>query len=153
MIYKQGTFYLLPFIHHKNDLNTIEQLVCHLTKIHWRLGKTILITCDTHDQAKKINEALWNFEKNSFLPHGLFSKNTYNIPITIYWSQCCYDNKYRNTLINLMQKNKNFFLNFHEIIDFVPNEDNLKKLARIRYKSYRSLGFNLKTTHISTKNQ
>jgi len=34
---------------------------------------------------------------------------------------------------------------FHEVIDFVPHEDDLKQLARDRYKAYRSVGFQLTT--------
>lgn len=144
---KSGVFYKLPS-NNANDysLNFKENLVCILTQEKWRLGKSILIACEDKLQAKRIDEALWMNDCNSFLPHNLFGAKTKEVPIVLYWSQCSYDNTERNLLINLMKKHMNFFINFNEIIDFVPTNNNLKKWARIRYKFYKNIGFNLNVT-------
>lgn len=141
---RYGIFYLLP----SDNLNDIEfsfkeKLVCFLTKKQWRLGKRVLITCEDKVQANRIDEALWRFDQNSFLPHDLFGKNIDNIPIVICWSECHYVNSTRDLLINLMKKHMSFFFNFKEIIDFVPTDSVLKQWARFRYKSYKEIGFNL----------
>lgn len=138
---KFGTFYLLP--QNNQQKNNIEQLICNLTITQWRSGKTVLIACEDKSQAEKIDELLWIFDKNTFVPHDLLKKNIHYTPIVIYWPQCYYKNVSKNVLINLMKKNMNFFFNFHEIIDFIPISETLKKFARNRYKSYKNIGFQL----------
>lgn len=148
---KHGTFYLLPS-KHLNDNNTFyitEDLVCILTRKQWRSGKSVLIACEDQSQASRIDEALWIFDKDSFLPHNLFNKNIYNTPIVLYWPQCCYNNMNQDLLINLMTKHMSFFSNFNKIIDFVPKENILKQWARIRYKFYKDIGFDLNITNSS----
>lgn len=51
----------------------------------------------------------------------------------------------RDILISLRLNFADFATAFTEVIDFVPYEDNLKQLARERYKAYRMAGFNLNT--------
>lgn len=144
---KTGIFYLLPLLQNlnNNQLNFKENLVCILTRVQWRLGKTILIACDDWSQAVRIDELLWKFDNDSFLPHKLYNNKNQdrNTPVLIYWAQCCYNNVERYLLINLMNQHMDFFFNFNEIIDFVPTESKLKKRARIRYKFYKDMGFNL----------
>ncbi|URJ24481.1 DNA polymerase III subunit chi [Candidatus Blochmanniella camponoti] len=149
---KRSTFYLLSQeFEQKNRPNYIEQLACKLISTQWRSGKTILVTCENKHQATKIDEILWTFDQNSFLPHNLFGKTIHHAPIVIYWSQCCYDNQQKDLLINLMPKNMNFFLNFNEIIDFVPIPDILKKWARYRYRSYKRNGFQVSVVNTPTE--
>lgn len=47
----------------------------------------------------------------------------------------------RDLLINLQSQFADFATAFHEVIDFVPIDEQLKQLARERYKIYRSVGF------------
>ncbi|URJ30593.1 DNA polymerase III subunit chi [Candidatus Blochmannia vicinus (nom. nud.)] len=141
---KHGTFYLIPQeFKQQTKFSYIEKLVCNLISIQWRSGKKILVACENEHQATKIDEILWTFDQNTFLPHNLFGKTVHAAPVIIYWSQCCYDNNPRDLLINLMKQNMDFFFNFNEIIDFVPATDILKKWARRRYQSYKKNGFKL----------
>lgn len=142
---KYGVFYILPLeTNLDSEFNFQKQLVCNLTKINWRSGKSILIACENASQAQEIDEALWKFDLDSFLPHTLFGQNLFHSsPIIIYWEQCCYDNTSRDILINLMKKQRNFFINFNKIIDFVSSKNILKKWARIRYRFYKNVGFRL----------
>ncbi|URJ23966.1 DNA polymerase III subunit chi [Blochmannia endosymbiont of Camponotus sp.] len=149
---KRSTFYLLSQeFEQKNKPNCIERFACKLISTQWRSGKTILVTCEDKHQATKIDEILWTFDQNSFLPHNLFGKATHHTPIIIYWNQCCYDNQPKDLLINLMSKNMNFFLDFNEIIDFVPIPNILKKSARYRYRSYKKNGFQISVVNIPTE--
>ncbi|WP_220683213.1 DNA polymerase III subunit chi [Pseudomonas aeruginosa] len=49
----------------------------------------------------------------------------------------------RDILINLQTQFVDFATAFHEVIDFVPIDEQLKQLARERYKIYRRVGFTL----------
>lgn len=143
---KYGTFYLLPSrIQHNNEFYFQKRLICNLIKIKWRSGKSVLIACEDEVQAKEIDEALWKFDLDSFLPHALFGQNSFHCsPIVICWEQFSYDHISKDILINLMNKQMNFFINFNRIIDFVSSQDILKNWARIRYKFYKNAGFQLR---------
>lgn len=146
---KIGTFYLLSKDNNlkNNSFNYMERLIVTLTTAQWRSGKTILIICENKPAAQKIDELLWTCDKNTFLPHNLYTNNIcYNIPIIILWEKYNYKNiSSKNILMNLTQKSMNFFFHFNEIIDFVPVSENLKKLARNRYQLYKKIGFQLRT--------
>ncbi|CRK86040.1 DNA polymerase III subunit chi [Candidatus Providencia siddallii] len=139
---KKGIFYLLKETILNKKINEHELLTCKLSIQLWN-KKRILIACDTEQQAKKIDEFLWKLYPNRFIPHNLSSEKYCNkIPIEICWPEKK-SNTQRDMLINLQNKYLDSITSFHEIIDFVPINNNLKKLARERFLFYRKAGFNL----------
>lgn len=147
---KNVTFFILENnIKFAKQLNTIENLTCNLAEINWRLGNKTTIFCKTEKQAAKIDLALWN-KNDSFIPHHLANQDDNKKSfIEICWPKNIYFYKSsENLLINLIDKFSDYINSFKEIIDFVPQEQNLKQLARNRYKEYRQAGFYLKTSKI-----
>lgn len=140
---KNATFYLMehPSIH--KDLQAHEWLACQLTAEHWRLGKRILLVCESQAQAELLDEALWAREPHQFVPHNLAGEGPrYGSPVELCWPGKR-GNAPRDLLINLQSQFVDFATAFHEVIDFVPIDEQLKQLARERYKIYRSVGFTL----------
>mgnify|MGYP000936165350 CR=1 FL=1 len=78
---------------------------------------------------------------NRSCPHGVDQSAT---PIEISWSSKRNAQR-RDLLINLQQVLPEFFGTFNQIIDFVPAEEQAKKLARERYKFLRTQGWQLST--------
>ncbi|MGL9769645.1 MAG: DNA polymerase III subunit chi [Sodalis sp. (in: enterobacteria)] len=142
---KNVTFYLLNQHVIIDGLTAVERLACTLAADKWRQGKRVLIACEDNTQALKLDEALWVRDPQAFVPHNLAGKGpSYGAPIELCWPHCR-GNAARDLLINLLPAYANFASTFHEVIDFVPNEDALKKFPRDRYKEYRSVGFQLTT--------
>lgn len=142
---KNATFYLLNHNVIKDNLNESEQLSCDLALKKWREGKRVLIACENYVQAKKLDNALWIKEPFSFIPHNLFGSGpSQGAPVEINWIGSCFS-KPRDVLISLLTYYADFSSDFNEIIEFIPYEEELKQLARNRYKVYRSIGFRLST--------
>ncbi|CUX96245.1 DNA polymerase III subunit chi [Candidatus Gullanella endobia] len=142
---KNVIFYLIEKYDISNGLTTVEQLACNLAADKWRQGKRVLIACEENDQAFKLDEAMWVHDPNAFVPHNLAGEGpNHGAPIELCWPQCR-SNTPRDVLINLLPVYADFVSAFHEIIDFVPNSNVLKQLARDRYKIYRNFGFQLTT--------
>ncbi|CUR53777.1 DNA polymerase III subunit chi [Serratia symbiotica] len=142
---KQVTFYLLQNNKIINKLNTYEALACDIASKYWRSGKRSLIICNNEKQAYKLDEGLWKYKPYTFIPHNLLGKGPKKgAPIEISWSNKISNNPY-DVLIVLKLHFINYFSNFNKIIDFVPYEDILIKLARDRYIAYRNIGFHLVT--------
>ncbi|PLK59106.1 DNA polymerase III subunit chi [Candidatus Palibaumannia cicadellinicola] len=139
------TFYLLDQHVIKHGLITMERLACNLAILHWRAGKRVLIACENNEQARKLDNALWTQTTAAFIPHNLVGEGPQDgAPIEISWPhrRC---NVPRDLIISLIPTCTDFAFSCHEVIDFVPNEEYLKQLARKRYKAYRSVGFQLIT--------
>ncbi|VEI57374.1 DNA polymerase III subunit chi [Pasteurella multocida] len=136
---KNAQFYLL------SEQSQVEKIACDLAASAWRLGKRVLIACETEQQALDIDEALWVRDAEEFVPHNLSGEvTTYATPIEISWKGKRNAQR-RDLLINLQTEIPDYVSSFNHMIDFVPVEENLKVLARERYKQLRQLGWQLST--------
>ncbi|ABY70083.1 DNA polymerase III subunit chi [Actinobacillus pleuropneumoniae] len=141
---KQVKFYLLSQTEREN-LSAAETMACDLAANAWRLGKRVLIACETEQQALNIDEALWARDPDSFVPHNLSGEVTqYATPIEISWKGKRNAQR-RDLLISLQTAVPDFINSFNQIIDFVPANETEKVQARERYKQYRQLGWQLET--------
>ena len=139
LVVKQVQFYLL------NQPNSELNLACELAAKAWRLGKRVLIACETEQQAFEVDELLWARDPNAFVPHNLSGEVTqYPTPIEITWTDKRNAQR-RDVLISLQHHIPNFAQSFTQVIDFVPTEEEQKALARERYKQYRAAGWQLST--------
>ncbi|MFZ7260577.1 DNA polymerase III subunit chi [Avibacterium avium] len=142
---KQAQFYILQKTQPKVPLSAMETLACNLAAQAWRLGKKVLISCESEEQAFRLDEALWAREPEEFVPHNLSGEITqYATPIEISWAGKR-NAQWRDLLINLQAQAPDFIASFNQVIDFVPNEESQKAVARERYKQYRQLGWQLST--------
>lgn len=141
---KQVTFYILSQSS-DNTPNRVEQLTCDLAAQHWRMGKKVLIACETEQQAFAIDDLLWARNPDDFVPHNLSGESTpYPTPIEISWAGKR-NAQHRDLLISLQRKIPDFVASFNQVIDFVPTNEEEKAIARERYKQYRQMGWQLGT--------
>lgn len=135
---KQVQFYLL-------SENNREEIACELAATAWRLGKKVLIACETEQQAFEIDELLWARDPDSFVPHNLSGEATqYATPIEISWVGKRNAQR-RDLLISLQTKIPDYVAMFNHVIEFVPVDETEKAQARERYKQYRQMGWGLST--------
>lgn len=144
---KQVKFYVMSQAE-KEENSAVEILACNLAANAWRLGKRVLIACETEQQALNIDEALWAREPDSFVPHNLAGEVTqYPTPIEIAWKGKRNAQR-RDVLISLQTELPDFINTFTQIIDFVPVDEQQKAQARERYKQYRQQGWQLETEQV-----
>ena len=148
---KIAQFYLLNSTASEQDLSAQEMQACNLAAQAWRLGKRVLIACQTEQQALMLDEALWQRDPSEFVPHNLSGEmTTYATPIEISWVGKRNAQR-RDLLINLQTQLPDYISSFNQIIDFVPADETQKALARERYKQLRSLGWELSTQTVEPK--
>lgn len=132
------TFFIL-------ENKSVEIVTCSLIEINWKIGNHAVVFCETKKQAMQIDEILWQ-KNNSFIPHNLVSEQcTYkHSPIEICWpQQMCIVRSQKTLLINLVQSFSIYVTLFKEVVDFAPYQNDLKILARNRYRKYIKTGFHL----------
>lgn len=115
------------------------QLACQLCADHYRQQQRVLMLTEDEPAALKLDEWLWQFEPDRFIPHNLPGEGpSRGAPVEISWQA---PRQSRSVLINLSSRVPEFASRFAHVIEFVPADADLKAAARTRYKHYRQLGF------------
>jgi len=140
-------FYVLK---HDNELGATcpahFELAARTAAKQYRAGQRIFIYVDSIDDAHVIDEHLWCFEPDSFVPHNLQGEGPKGgAPVEI--GQTPPVGK-RTVLINLATHLPDFIRRFSMVYDFVPAEQNAKQAARERFKRLRQFGANISTKEI-----
>ncbi|WP_087018824.1 DNA polymerase III subunit chi [Thaumasiovibrio subtropicus] len=134
-----ATFYLL------DEAEAEFQLACDLASQYHQQGQRVYIHTEQKADAERIDNLLWQRDPDAFVPHNLLGEGPRaGSPVEIGW-QYLRHSGHRSVLINLANNAANFAVTFAQVIDFVPCDENLKQLARERYKQYRHAGIQLQT--------
>ncbi|USD38016.1 MULTISPECIES: DNA polymerase III subunit chi [Ferrimonas] len=121
-------------------------LACLLASDCYRRGQPVYIHCQDQGQSHEIDEKLWQFDPQRFVPHNLVGEGPRGgAPVEIGHNDQ-FSSKKRPVLINLSATVPQFAVEFAQIFDFVPAADDAKVQARERFRAYRQLKVAL-TTH------
>ncbi|RYV00812.1 DNA polymerase III subunit chi [Shewanella sp. OPT22] len=145
----QGTFYLLSPNQNQasqsSALVAVQELACKLAEYHYRQKSKVYIHCGSRTAAFDIDETLWQFDPQSFVPHNLKGEGLEGCsPVEIGFDQIGPSTN-RHLLINLADQVPSFAVNFGQIIDFVAADEKLKAIARDRFRQYKAMGVKLNT--------
>lgn len=112
---------------------------CEQAAYFYRQNQRVFIYTQDQQSAHHIDEMLWAFDPDSFVPHNLIGEGPkFGSPVEISWQP---PTNRRSVLINLTESVPNFANQFTYLIDFVPSNDTLKAHARTRFKTCRQWGF------------
>ena len=136
-------FYLLEHENEPGQIPAHFAYACQLAAHHYSQGQKVFISTDDRQHAFLVDEFLWQFDGDSFVPHNLMGEGPrYGSPVEISWGQ---PKQRRQVLINLRNTAPEFATQFTQVVDFVPKDESLKTLARQRYATYRKMGIQLAT--------
>ena len=124
---------------------TEEQLHLHYACLQaayfYRQNMRVFIYTQDQQSAHDIDEMLWAFDPDSFVPHNLIGEGPkQGAAVEISWQP---PKNRRAVLINLTREVPNFANQYSHLIDFVPTDDALKEQARNRFRTCRQWGFNV----------
>jgi DNA polymerase-3 subunit chi len=120
------------------------ELACLAAARCFRQKQKCLVFCQNKQQAEQFDELLWQLPSDGFVPHNLEGEGPIGgAPVEITWQTP--QRFSRAVLINLAEQVPEFHTRFGQVIDFVPSAENLKLMARERYKHYRAAGNQLDT--------
>ena len=119
---------------------------CRLIDMVYRKGHQIYVHTSAEEQAKTLNEQLWTFKEDSFVPHSLHSE-AMDVPIKIGFDH--EPEEHQDVLINLSGQIPHFFSRFDRVAEIVPADQNSRKSARENYAYYKERGYVLNYHEIS----
>lgn len=115
-------------------------IACRLLEKAYLKGHRLFVLCDTQKEAESLDELLWTFREDSFVPHNLQGEGPEPPPPI----QIGYENEprgFNDILLNLSKEIPVFYTRFKRIMHLVNNEQ--KELSRTHYKYYKSRGYEL----------
>ncbi len=132
-------FYQLDPARHAYD-----QVVCKLCQKAWDNRQLTLLLTQSAEQSQHLDQRLWTFVDDSFVPHDCAEDGDFVTPILIH------DNPdpagERQLLINLSDSVPAYFAQFERVIELVTEEN--KAQARANYSYYKERGYPLKHVNL-----
>ncbi|MBL0711038.1 MAG: DNA polymerase III subunit chi [Colwellia sp.] len=121
------------------ETNSVFYHACLQACYFYRQNQRVFIYTQDQSQAEQIDELLWAFDSDSFVPHNLVGEGSkQGAAVEISNQAPC---SRRPVLINLTRTMPDFANQFQLIVDFVPSDEELKQQARERFKTCRQWGF------------
>lgn len=138
-------FYLLA----SNEADTRWLVACRLLEKAYLKGHKVYVHCDNQQDAETLDELLWTFKDDSFIPHNLQGEGPH-IPPPI---QLGYDQSpkgFHDILLNLSREIPSFFTQFKRVMELVSNLESEKERSRAHFKEYRAKKCELYTHQVAS---
>jgi DNA polymerase-3 subunit chi len=113
-------------------------LVCELARRAFDSGQRALILARSIEQAEQLDEKLWEFDADAFVPHQIAGDDDDAItPVLIATPESRTDD--RPLVINLREDCAPGL--FERVLEFVPADDAQRLGSRKRWATYKAAGF------------
>ncbi|STX29448.1 DNA polymerase III subunit chi [Legionella beliardensis] len=123
-------------------------LACRLLEKAYARQHNVFVYCNNKQDAELIDELLWTFKDDSFIPHHLQGEGL-KPPPPIQIGYGDEPKGYHDILLNLADEIPAFYLRFSRIMEVVLNNEQAKELSRVHYRLYRSKQYDLHTHTIA----
>lgn len=120
---------------------------CRLAHKAWSKGHRVYLHCADMAQAEGVDELLWSFKPDAFLPHALHADQPNEAIVCGAGDD---PDPHHDLLINLAHTTPGFFSRFTRLAEIVVEHDDVRVPARERFRFYRDRGYPLKSHQIRT---
>ena len=114
------------------------KLVCQLIKKACLSQQKVLCLVANDQTAEQLDQLLWAFEADSFIPHGIWLDQQ---PVAI--SAVAEPGDHYQILINLQGEIPTWFSRFERVIELVQPESEDEQTKRENFKFYKERGYAL----------
>ena len=133
-------FYVLP--DHKDNGRSL--LACRLTDKAYNLGHTVYLFTGSEAQAAALDDLLWTFRQDSFVPHERYPlAGEESSPVLIGTAPPLTVSA--QVLINFTDTLPEGFESFERVVELVDQHPDVLAQSRERFRQYRERGFTPET--------
>ncbi len=123
------------------------RLACRLAEKAFRQGHSVYVHADSDVLVQQLDELLWTFRDESFLPHEINrGPDTYPAPIQI--GNVDDPQVDPDMLINLAADVPSFFGRFKRMAELVDADPDVRTASRERFRYYKERGYPLQTHRV-----
>jgi len=119
-------------------------LACRLIEKAFVRGHRVFVYCNNQQQAELVDELLWTFKDESFIPHNLQGEGP-EPPPPIQIGYQSEPRGFSDILLNLADEIPAFYTRFQRVMEIVSNDETAKELSRTHYREYRGRQCQLQT--------
>jgi len=119
------------------------RVACRVAEKAWSRGLRVYVCTDSEDAARHMDELLWTFRQDSFVPHALAGEADADSEAIIIGCEPRAAAG-REVLVNLGAGLVDDLPAFERIAEVVSDDDGARSAARERYGLYRRQGHDLK---------
>lgn len=117
---------------------------CRLLEKAWLKNHRVFVFCNDQQEAEKLDELLWTFKPDSFIPHHLQGEGPEPPPpIQIGYGE--QPRGFNDILLNMAQQIPAFYNRFARIMEIVPAEEEARQTSREHFKFYKQQGIAVHT--------
>lgn len=119
---------------------------CRLVRKVHRAGHRIVVQCDNPELLRALNEALWTFSPQDFIPHVLATDTLADrTPVLLADDEVPASLDMHEVLINLGRSTPAGFSRYERLIEVIGLEAADREAGRERWRFYRDRGYPLHT--------
>ena len=125
--------------------------VCRLTEKAYLRGMSVAILAPGADDIRALDDLLWTFSDQSFVPHKVCATEPdahAATAVRLMQALPAGDSFATDVLVNLSQQMPAEPLRFARIVEILDGEPERRRLGRERFKSYRDMQLTLKTHQV-----
>jgi len=122
------------------DANDALAIACRLTEKAVRAG-TVYLHCVDKLQAATLQEKLWSFRPDAFIPHELSSEREPREMVVI--GHKAPPENFHDILINLANETPAVFARFDRVLEIVPADHSFREASRNKWRFYQDRGYPL----------
>lgn len=137
------------YIIEESSANVRMRLACRLIEKAYKNRHRIYIHTANQAEAHELDELLWTYREDSFLPHNLYGDGPEPTP-PIQIGFAATPDKQRDILINLSNEVPAFYPQFLRVLEIVSNEPAIQAIGREHYRQYRTEGHDISTHKLQT---
>jgi DNA polymerase-3 subunit chi len=138
----QVDFYILKAAAAREGMRT----ACRLAEKAWHRGHRVFIHTDSQETARNIDDMLWTYRQDSFVPHALYGDRPNGLPESLE-PVLVGDGSTQpadiDVLINLRETVPSFAHRSARVAEIVASEESARRAGRVRYRDYRDRGITI----------
>lgn len=124
------------------------RFACKLIEKAYRSGSFCYVQTESPQQSHTLDELLWTFRPNSFVPHQIYQGELPEFPNTVLIGHQAAPVQWQKVILNLASNPPIDLTNTEKLLEILDNDEQVKMLGRQRYRYYQQLGLQLQTHNI-----
>jgi len=116
-------------------------LVCELARKAVHAGQPLLVLASSAAQAEELDDLLWSFDPDEFLPHQIAGAEEDEDEVEVLIAPPEQSPPMRPLVLNL--RDEPVPAGFERVLEVVPADESARGPLRARWKHYQSLGMDV----------
>jgi len=141
------SFYILS----TDSLSERYLFACKLIEKAYRSGQFCYVYTDSLQQSQQLDNQLWTFRENSFIPHQIYNEPDNKAPDdqqTVLIGTQAAPEKWQALIFNLSSKYPDDLTKTERVLEILDNNEDLKQAGRQRFRQYKQDGLEISTHKI-----